>query len=64
MALFAGDDNEREMVAAQLQHPGILFGGLAENGNVIELFTEDRIVASVDLEDFVALHNLLNLFKR
>src|SRR6266566_9984366 len=50
------------MVAAKLQHPGILFRRLSRNRNVVKIFAEDRFV-SLDLENLVAFHNLLNFLK-
>ena len=45
-AVLAGDrDIERQMVAAELQHPGILFGGCSQDGNVIEILAEHRVVS-------------------
>src|SRR5271165_63530 len=51
------------MVAAKLQHPGIFLGGLSENGDVVEIFAEDRVVAFLSLKELVAFHDLLNLLK-
>jgi hypothetical protein len=44
-----------------LPHPRIFFGGLAKNRNVVQIFSEYRIVSFLDLVDLVAFHDLLNL---
>ena len=109
-AAIAGDgDIEREVVAAELEHPGIFFGRRSEDGDVVEIFAEHgasrraaerwtiravswlswrwtggsagrwsvaitgwrriaivaawRLAAIGGLEDFVAFHDLLNLFE-
>src|SRR5208337_2910263 len=51
------------MVATKLQHPGIFLGGLSENGDVVKVFAEDRVVAFLSLKELVAFHDLLNLLK-
>src|SRR5580658_5940941 len=51
------------MMAAKLEHPGIFFGGLPQNRNVIKIFAEDRVVSFLNLVYLVAFHDLLDLFK-
>src|ERR1700736_1853381 len=51
------------MVPSELQHPGIFFGRLSQNRNVVEIFPEDRVVSFGNLVDLVAFHDLLDLLK-
>jgi len=61
---LAGDrDVERQMMAAKLQDPGVLFGGCSEDGNVEEVLAEHRVVPSAGFENLVAFHDLLNFLE-
>src|ERR1700722_19681420 len=61
------------LYTSKLQHPGILFGRGAEDGDVVEILAEHltataaaiewRTITLAALVDFIALHDLLNLLK-